>query len=613
MRPRASVATLVRTAWALGLANVARVASYRIQVRLGWHPVQRLPAAEEPAPPFFAPVALAPRGAVPSEWPGPHGYFGWRSIPGGASPPDWWLNPLTGARADGDRPWWALSDFDPRVGDIKGVWEASRFDWAVRFALRARAGDRSALETLNHWLADWRAGNPAYHGPNWKCGQEASIRVMHLALTARLLDAVHRPEPALLALLRTHLRRIYPTLGYAIGQDNNHGTSEAAALFLGGVWLSALGQPDGARYAARGRAGLEERGTHLIMEDGTFSQHSVNYHRLVLDTYSLVELWRRDFGLASFSPRLLSRLRTAVDWLALLVEPLHGDAPNLGPNDGANLLPLTDAPYRDFRPCVQLAGALFRDQRYYAEAPWCDAHLAALSVPAPTRLAPPGSSRALPQGGLIVLRDRERFALLRFPQRRFRPGHADALHVDLWVGARNHLRDDGSFSYSHDPTEARYFGGVRGHNSVQFDDAEPMPRIGRFLWGDWVHATSFEGPLKTPDGLVASADYTTAFGARHERRILLASTRLDVTDRVAGFTDRAVWRWRLLPGAWSLREYEVSGPDGLLQVTSDQPIRRIALTEGWESRHYAERTTIPVLEVEIASPGVVRTTYAWKP
>ena len=54
-----------------------------------------------------------------------------------------------------------------------------------------------------------------------------------------MLGQVSRPEPGLPALLAVHLKRIAPTLHYAMAQDNNHGTSEAAALFIGGTARSA--------------------------------------------------------------------------------------------------------------------------------------------------------------------------------------------------------------------------------------------------------------------------------------------------------------------------------------------------------------------------------------
>ena len=30
--------------------------------------------------------------------------------------------------------WWQIPDFDPKVGDIKTIWELSRFDWVVQLA-----------------------------------------------------------------------------------------------------------------------------------------------------------------------------------------------------------------------------------------------------------------------------------------------------------------------------------------------------------------------------------------------------------------------------------------------------------------------------------------------
>ena len=86
---------------------------------------------------------------------------------------------------------------------------------------------------------------------------------------------------------------VAPKIGYAVGQDNNHGTSEAAALFIGGRWLAALGHPVGTRWERNGRRWLEERAQRLIERDGSCSQYSVNYHRLMLDTLSVVEIWRR--------------------------------------------------------------------------------------------------------------------------------------------------------------------------------------------------------------------------------------------------------------------------------------------------------------------------------
>jgi hypothetical protein len=199
--------------------------------------------------------------------------------------------------------------------------------------------------------------------------------------------------------------------------------------------------------------------------------------------------------------------------------------------------------------------------------------------------------------------------MLRFPRFRFRPGHADALHVDFWIDGSNVLRDAGTFSYNADPETQAYFWGVQGHNTVQFDARDQMPRVGRFLWGDWLRTESVT-PVRGADGVsTAGAAYTDADGARHQRDIALGRETLTVRDTVEGFRQHAVLRWRLLPERWSLSGTSVKCGGHQLTVSAGVPVTRCALVEGWESRHYLQKTAAPVLEVEIDRPGVLVTEY----
>lgn len=604
----------LRAALALGAASVWRAGVYRIGVRTGLNRVRRLRAAI-PDGDFFTGAA---RPAVPARpaapcWPEGARYFGWFR-PARAGVPDWHANPFNGrAVGQAQRPWWRISDFDEGVGDIKTVWEASRLDWALAFAQHAANGDDAALAQLNRWLADWVRHNRPYCGPNWKCGQEASIRVMHLAVCALILGEHARPSAAMLGLLEAHLRRIEPTLSYAIAQDNNHGTSEAAALFIGGSWLQAQGVAAGRRWQALGRKWLENRAARLIERDGSFSQYSLTYHRVMLDTYAMAECWRRRLALAPFSARLHGRLQAAAQWLYQLTDGGNGDAPNLGANDGARLLPLCDSDYRDFRPCVQLAMALFCARRAYPDGRWNGA-LQWLGVALPAAAADAPASAHFPDGGYAALRCGGRFALLRYPRFRFRPSQADALHVDLWSGGDNLLRDAGTYSYNDGAEALRYFGGTASHNTVQFDDADQMPRIGKFLFGDWLRSHSVAAPAEAHGVVTAAAGYTSRRGARHVRALALSARALRVDDEIAGFARSAVLRWRLAPGQWRVQGDSVVGPGGQsLRIGASMPIVRMEIVEGREARYYMKQTPLPVLEVAFAAPGSVTTTYEFTP
>ena len=398
--------TLVQTLIALGIFNLWRVFYYRISVKLGLNPVRGL-RASKPRAPFFHEIEV-PRTdltELSSNWWGSVHYFGAFPVSIDATPPEWFLNPISGHRVKlPQRAWWQIPDFDAEVGDIKCVWEASRFDWVLTFAQRAAIGDVTALQRLELWLSDWCDQNPPYLGPNWKCGQEASIRVMHLAMAARLLQQHNSPKSALLDLIDLHLQRIAPTISYAVAQDNNHGTSEAAALFIGGSWLAYCRQSSrGQKWAKMGRLWLENRVNRLVETDGSFSQYSVNYHRVMLDTLSMAEVWRREFQLAYFSSDFLSKAQAATDWLYAMTRAENGDVPNLGANDGARLLPLADVDYRDYRPSVQLAAVLFQKSLAYSvEGSWNSA-LRWLSIDLPNQVAPRSQSVSMDQGGYVCL------------------------------------------------------------------------------------------------------------------------------------------------------------------------------------------------------------------
>ncbi len=106
-------------------------------------------------------------------------------------------------------------------------------------------------------------------------------------MPTNILKQTERPTQSLTDLIYFHLERINNNILYAIAQDNNHGTSEAAGLFIGGIFLSKFNfkkYPKTGKYAKNGRYWLEKRVSKLIEADGSFSQHSVTYHRVMLDT-----------------------------------------------------------------------------------------------------------------------------------------------------------------------------------------------------------------------------------------------------------------------------------------------------------------------------------------
>jgi hypothetical protein len=629
--------TKVRVCFALGLSNIFYVVLHRVRIKLGFYSLQSS-KAKIPTEPFFVKKPFTKINAPPIlSWHKAALLFGHLPFHVTNLSPSWFVNPLSGeSKISPNKAWWLIPDFDPSVGDIKLIWELSRMDWVLAFSQRARNGDIKALKQLNNWLADWTFHNPPNIGPNWKCGQEASIRVMHLAIAAIILQQEHCPASGLVNLIKIHLERIFSTFKYAIAQDNNHGTSEAAALFIGGSWLESTGDTDGKKWAKLGRYWLENRAKMLIGLQGSFSQYSLNYHRAMLDTYSIAEIWRLQLKLPAFSLALQDRIKLAAQWLQHFINPFNGDGPNLGSNDGANFLPLTNSNYRDFRPSVQLAMALFLKcdfmGNYYISSPnkkvksshlYTWNHLLIwLNIAIPKRLSPIAKNLIADDGGFAILRRGNVMAMLRYPRFKFRPNQSDALHLDLWLGENNVLKDAGSYSYNADLHWINYFGGTVSHNTIEFDGCDQMPRLGRFLFGDWLK-TSFLEPLNEGKQRTSfSAGYQDRQGIGHHRTIQLSDSHLIVKDKAFGFKTRAILRWRITPGKWNISfngaQYFFECNEAIMNnslrkifISANVPIIRCEIVHGWESRFYQEKIQATILEVEIMQHGNITSEFKW--
>lgn len=597
------------TLWRLGLINLIWVFCYRVALKLGYI-TRNMKIGSAITGPFFG---VDPIEKNPSLESSTVKVFGWIEYLK-QEPPVWHQSVTSGKPSDVQALHWSkISDFDLDVGDIKTVWDLSRFDWVIYFVIEyLRTGDESNLSTLNRWLEDWSANNPVNQGINWKCGQEASIRVMHLCFAAFLLGQHKSLSDALIRMLTQHLHRISPTVLYAIAQDNNHGTSEAVALFIGGLILenNASGK-QASKWKRQGRFWIENRTKRLIASDGSFSQHSVNYHRLMLDSMSLAETLRIKFGEQSFSNLAMKRFADATEWLNVFVDPVTGDVPNIGANDGARIIPLTNTDYRDYRPSARLASAVFLKKRVFSD------HVASNQLFTLLRLQEPDAPYQFPQrrlfddGGYLFCSNHDLRLFLKYPRYRFRPSHCDALHLDVWLGGRNIFRDAGSYSYNADPLWMDYFPGTAAHNSVQFDEQEQMPRISRFLYGDWLGAVMRSdekySSLKTDFGV----SYKNRLGHFHQRTVSLTEESLCIRDSVDGFNDKAVIRWRLIPGQYVLQGNTIFGAFFKLSVEATSEIKRFEILPGWESRYYFQKTELPVLEVEISKASVVTTKIVW--
>ena len=549
--------------------------------------------------------------------------------------------------------------------DIKTIWENSRFYWFVDLAKAFRlSGEQKYLESLNNNLNSWLENNPCNAGYNWACAQEASIRLINFTLGLEIIRQGGHAGPPLQGLdergdiknfIQKHCARIIPVMGYADSQKNNHATSEAAGLFIAGCFLSQMdfvspivscrGGPacppgqthrsvPARKYLLIGRKYLERQLKRLVMSDGTFAQYSVTYHRLVLDTISLCEIFRQRSNQPKFSQRFYKNYEKLFLWLYQLVDPISGDAPNLGANDGTNLFKLECLDYRDFRPSLQLASVLINKTKCFEPGPW-DEVLDWLELE-----KNPGEfefktlekkSREFKAGGLVSIvfdsapslsktpdgllsclsregRDESTahtHCLLRTANFKFRPSQSDCFHLDLFHKGVNILRDGGSYSYNTDPNKIKYYSGTASHNTIMFDDHDQMPKLSRFLFGDWLKIGVGANLVFAHDIWRWSGEYKDYLGCRHQRSLEINQNLgiILVRDEISGFKNHAVLTWRLAPDLnWMINKSRKNLCESDLasfEIFIDQEPVELNLSRETESKYYQKETRIPVLNIKI--------------
>jgi hypothetical protein len=452
-------------------------------------------------------------------------------------PPDWNRNPLTGRAASADRHWTATDE--QASGDIKGLWELSRFSLAFRLArLYAVTGNERAPEIFWQLVESWMGANPPNAGPQWLSSQEVALRSMAWIFALRAFAWSPATTAArvgrLIAAFDAHARRIDATLAYAKAQNNNHLISEAAGLFTIGLLFPDL--PGAAHWNSKGRALLEST-TGQFFQDGGYIQHSVNYHRLALQLY----LWAirlAELNGKPFSEAMYSCVDRSLELLSAMIDPDTGRAPNFGHNDGALFPALNSCAYEDYRPLLQTLSLWRRRKKILEDGPWNEDALWLLGPDALTissrMLRPQGESEPFnaPNAGLYLMPWLQSCAVIRCARFRSRPAHADQLHVDVCWRGENIACDAGSYLYGGDPPWRNSLTHAALHNTVTVDGLDQMKRSGRFGWatlsqarGEFIEKGKWQG----------SHDGYRALGITHRRIVeRIDSDVLVINDELIG-------------------------------------------------------------------------------
>lgn len=455
--------------------------------------------------------------------------------------------------------------------DLKLVWEPARFGWVYTLA-RAYCiqPEERFAETFWEAIEAFLAHHPPYYGIHWLSAQEVALRliawVFGYHVFAKASASTPQRKKRLFEALAVHAARIPCTLYYALAQNNNHLLSEAVGLMTAASVL--VGHPECRSWWKRGSQWFLWGIRNQIAEDGTYIQHSTNYHRLVLQ----LALWARMLfakqGL-SLPSDVSQRLLKATEWLVECCEVSNGCVPNLGPNDGAYIQPLSQAPFQDYRPVLQAAHRAFVGGAVFGKGIWDEMSLwygvwegEKANQQSPREEETSGKERlSIRPHSWVMLRSSEKrtWATVRCPRFSSRPTHADLLHLDLWWEGINLACDAGSYRYTAPLPWSNVLAEAFYHNTVTVNGHNPMSRMGKFLWLSWPKTRLIFASSEGAPRVELEHDGYRGLGVVVKRCVTLRANRIwHVQDRIepAPLCKSRVHRirlhWLICPCNWQI-------------------------------------------------------------
>jgi hypothetical protein len=425
---------------------------------------------------------------------------------------NWQINPISKVKADDSLSWNNLPDFG-EYGDIKLIWESSRFSQVYFFInAYAKTKDKKYAHACISQIIDWIDNNPYPKGVNYKCGQEISFRLFAwINALEYFAEFISKDEESkIVENIYISWLRIDANIDYASKSvKNNHSISEAGGLFIVGLLFPQF--KESKQLVDKGLKYLVKETSYQVYNDGSYIQHSFTYERLALDVLSFIFLvaQKKQFQIPNI---LKERHQKMIVFLNSFIQE-NGSLSNYGSNDGANLFPIDDSDYRDFRTSLNFAiGKSEFFDTLQKENTILDKKI------------------EFNDGGYYILKNKNIFSFIRCHSYRDRPASNDMFHLDVWYKGKNIFCDAGSYSYNTKKAFKNNFIGVVGHNTIMINDSNQMLQVLNFGYSNWTKAKKVE--FNDNNFLGNNYAYKKEFGIVQKRDVTLEESKLIIMDNL---------------------------------------------------------------------------------
>ncbi len=396
----------------------------------------------------------------------------------------WFTHPIDRYVYDKNLHWTKFNELNPQR-DIKYIWENSRFCYLYDLIRYDYHFNKDISTFVLNEIESWIDANKYNRGPHFISSQEIGLRILNWLFAVYY----YSQAPALTDILfKKIMQSIYEQVGHiannlSFSQNfvrNNHIITETTAMFVFAVLFPEV--QESSSWMRKSKKILESEINFQILEDGSYLQYSMNYHRIV------VQLLTLNFTIAKnnhiiFHHSMYDKAKLSLQFLLSCTNQMNGKLPNYGANDGSLFFDLNNNSYTDFRPQLQaLANTLdfdcFNVDRF--EDSYWFGYNDKITYKTEEKINP--GVKNFRSGGYFIYRDTDTFTFIRCGMHTHRPSQADNLHIDLWYKDKNIMLDGGTYSYNSDIDTKRYFFGTASHNTVMLNHHDQMLKGPRFIW-----------------------------------------------------------------------------------------------------------------------------------
>lgn len=441
---------------------------------------------------------------------------------------EWGKNPITNKEYSLEKKWYKIPDFNEEIGDIKVIWEFSRMCYLIKLvrAYIINKDERYYLK-FSEIIKSWINQNKYSYGPNYKCGQESSIRVLNLLIVSAIFKEYKKltieDEENIKKIVRDSYKKLYSNFYYAKNCiKNNHTISELIGL----VVCSWCNEED---YNVKKYFFLLEKEIdRQFFKDGGYIQYSFNYQRMVLQLIEFIIQIQGKIKL-KLSNKIYKKIENSILLMAKVMSE-NGNLPNYGSNDGSLIFPVTSCEYNDFRPTLNslyylLKGKkLFQSNKLVEEIYWFSNN-EEKGIKKKKLENLEDKSNEFFEAGIYILKNNESLMMILLQEFKTRPSQMDQLHIDLWYKNINVLCDSGTYSYALDLGKKLSL--TEAHNTIKISKREQMNKIGEFLIYDW---TEVKEKFITKDSFIGS--YKSKNGYIHKRVIQIKENEYRIIDTI---------------------------------------------------------------------------------